>query len=68
MWEYRNASITWDEVAAVEEFCDATTAEELIRVLGTAHGEYLQKRIERYRRGVPDGAPSDTGRCRPAGE
>lgn len=56
MWEYRNTAITWDEVAAVEEFCDADSAEELIRVLGTAHGEYLQRRIERYRRGTPDGA------------
>jgi len=35
----------------------------LIRALGTAHGEYLRERIERERRGVPDGAPAGNRRC-----
>jgi len=34
-----------------------------VRILGIAHGEYLQERIERQRRGVPDGAPDGRRRC-----
>jgi beta-mannosidase len=63
MWEYRNAAITWDEVAGVESFCDAASPEDLIRSLGIAHGEYLQQRIERFRRGTPDGGAADGRRC-----
>ena len=55
MWGYRAADGAWGKVGPMEEFCDPTTAEELARVLGTAHGEYLQRRVERHRRGVPDG-------------
>jgi len=39
------------------------TAEELIRVLGMAHGEYLRERVERERRGTPDGGPDGNRRC-----
>ncbi len=57
-WTYHSTGIeTWDRVGAIERYPDAATAAELIRNLGTAHGEYLQERIERERRGVPDGAP-----------
>ena len=56
MWAYRTWDAAWDWVAPVERFCDPASAADLIRVLGTAHGEYLQERVERYRRGVPDGA------------
>ena len=34
-----------------------------MRVLGTAHGEYLRERVERERRGVPDGASDGNRRC-----
>ncbi|MHC4591158.1 MAG: beta-mannosidase [Planctomycetota bacterium] len=57
MWQYRSDDGSWDKVGRVEEFCDPASPADLIRVLGTAHGEYLQRRIERLRRGVPDGAP-----------
>jgi beta-mannosidase len=63
MWEYRNAAITWDEVSGTDSFCDPASPEDLIRNLGIAHGEYLQHRIERFRRGTPDGAPAGDRRC-----
>jgi hypothetical protein len=63
MWEYRAADGAWSKVGHIEEFCDPITAEDLIRVLGTAHGEYLQRRVERERRGVPDGHPDGNRRC-----
>ncbi len=63
MWQYRSVDDSWDKVGALEELCDPTTAEDLIRVLGTAHGEYLQRSIERLRRGVPNGMPDGNRRC-----
>jgi hypothetical protein len=59
-WAYHSTGIaTWDRVGAVHEYCDAATAGELIRVIGTAHGEYLRDRVARERRGIPDGGPAD---------
>ena len=63
MWQYRSVDGSWDKVAHVEEFCDPASAEDLVRVLGTAHGEYLQRRVERQRRGVSDGQPDGSRRC-----
>ena len=63
MWQYRSVDGSWDKVGPIEEFCDPTCADDLIRVLGTAHGEYLQRRVERERRGVPDGQPDGQRRC-----
>ncbi len=63
MWQYRSVGGSWDKVGQVEQFCDPQNAAELVRVLGTAHGAYLRDRIERERRGVPDGAPDGTRRC-----
>jgi beta-mannosidase len=63
-WAYHSTGIaTWDRIGAIQEFCDPASAEELIRVIGTAHGEYLRERVERERRGVPDGAPDGNRRC-----
>ena len=63
-WAYHSTGIaTWDRVGAVHEFCDPSTPEELIRVIGTAHGEYLRDRIERERRGVSNGAADGNRRC-----
>jgi beta-mannosidase len=60
-WAYYNAA--WEKVGAVEQYPDANSPQELIRVLGTAHGEYLQQRVERERRGVPDGGAPGNRRC-----
>lgn len=63
MWQYRSVGGSWDKVGRLEEFCEPATARDLIRVLGTAHGQYLQRRVERERRGVPGGAPDGSRRC-----
>ena len=62
MWQVRSVDGSWNKVGPIERFCDPASAEDLVRVLGTAHGEYLQQRIERHRRGVPDGAPDGVRR------
>jgi beta-mannosidase len=62
-WQYRSVDGSWDKVGSIEAFCDPRSAEDLVRVLGTAHGEYLRQRVERERRGVPDGAPDGDRRC-----
>jgi beta-mannosidase len=63
MWEYRTVPGSWVKVGAVEEYCDPAGPQDLIRNLGTAHGEYLQRRVERHRRGIPDGEPDGKRRC-----
>jgi len=63
MWQYRSVGGSWDKVGRVGDYCDPASAAELIRVLGMAHGEYLRDRIERERRGVPDGEPDGNRRC-----
>jgi beta-mannosidase len=63
-WAYHSTGIaTWDRIGTIQEFCDPATAEELIRAIGTAHGEYLRERVERERRGVPEGGPAGSRRC-----
>ena len=54
---------SWEKVGDLGEYCDPKTPEELVRALGTAHGEYLRRQIERHRRGVPDGEPGGRRRC-----
>jgi beta-galactosidase/beta-glucuronidase len=63
MWQYRSVGGSWDKVGRVGEYCDPATAQDLIRVLGMAHGEYLRDRVERERRGVSDGKPDGNRRC-----
>jgi hypothetical protein len=63
MWQYRSVDGSWDKVGALEEYCEPTTAEDLIRVLGSAHGEYLRRRVERHRRGGQEGGAGLRRRC-----
>ncbi|MGC9346716.1 MAG: glycoside hydrolase family 2 protein, partial [Anaerolineae bacterium] len=57
MWQHRSVNGSWDKIGRIERYCDPVSPADLIRVLGTAHGEYLQERVERHRRGVHAGAP-----------
>jgi hypothetical protein len=62
-WTYHSTGVaTWDRAGAIERYVDADSAAGLIRNLATAHGDYLQERVERQRRGVPDGAPDGNRR------
>lgn len=63
LWQYRSVNDAWEKVGPVTEFCDPASAADLVRVLGTAHGEYLQRNVERYRRGVPAGSSAAGRRC-----
>lgn len=63
MWEYRSAGTAWDKIGAIERFCDPQTPEDLVRVLGTAHGENWQQRVEQQRRGVLLGMSDGNRRC-----
>jgi beta-mannosidase len=63
MWEYRSAGSAWDKIGAIERFCDPQNPEDLVRVLGTAHGENWQQRVEQQRRGVLLGMPDGNRRC-----
>ena len=63
MWQYRSVDGSWDKIGRIEQCGDPASAEDLIRALGTAHGEYLRERVERERRGVPDGGPAGNRRC-----
>lgn len=64
MWEYRASDAAWDWVGALEGYCEPATVGDLVRVLGTSHGEEcIQRFVERYRRGVPDGSPARSRRC-----
>ncbi|MFC1633739.1 glycoside hydrolase family 2 TIM barrel-domain containing protein [Planctomycetota bacterium] len=63
MWEYRSAGSAWDKIGAIERFCDPQNAADLVRVLGTAHGEYWQQRVEQQRRGALLGMPDGNRRC-----
>lgn len=63
MWQYRSVGGSWDKVGRLEQYCDPISAADLIRVLGTAHGDYLRDRVERQRRGTPDGGPVGNRRC-----
>jgi len=63
MWEYRSIGSAWDKIGRIEQYCEPKSAYDLVRVLGSAHGDYLRDRVERERRGVPDGAPDGNRRC-----
>ena len=63
MWQYRSVDGSWDKVGRLQEYCEPTTAEDLVRVLGCAHGEYLRRRVERQRRGGPNSGTGLARRC-----
>ena len=63
MWGYRAPDGAWDKIAAIEKYCEPTDADSFVRALGLAHGEYLRQRVERHRRGRPNGSASEGRRC-----
>jgi beta-mannosidase len=62
-WSYHAADGAWEKIGPIERFPDPSGPADLVRALGTAHGEYLRDRIERQRRGVPDGSAERGRRC-----
>ncbi len=62
-WARHAPADSWDQVGPLEGYCVAGSAAELVRTLGSAQADYLRERLERHRRGQPDGAPLDGRRC-----
>jgi len=61
-WEYHTTGNGWQKTGRIQDYLDIQNAEDLCRVFGTAHGEYLKERYERQRRGVVDGQPDGNRR------
>ena len=61
-WQYHSVTSSWQKIGRIQDYLDVQNADDLCRVLGTAHGEYLKERYERQRRGVPDGQPDGNRR------
>jgi len=61
-WEYHTTGNGWQKLGRIQDYLDIQNAEDLCRVTGTAHGEYLKERYERQRRGVVDGQPDGSRR------
>ena len=61
-WEYHTTGNSWQKLGRIQDYLDIQNVEDLCRVSGTAHGEYLKERYERQRRGVVDGQPDGNRR------
>ena len=54
-WEYHTTGNGWQKLGRIQDYLDIQNVDDLCRVTGSAHGEYLKERYERSRRGVVDG-------------
>ena len=61
-WEYHTTGNSWQKLGRIQDYLDIQNVDDLCRVTGTAHGEYLKERYERSRRGVVDGQPDGNRR------
>ena len=61
-WEYHTTGNGWQKLGSIQDHLDVQNVDDLCRVTGTAHGEYLKERYERQRRGVVDGQPDGNRR------
>lgn len=63
MWQYHAPDGAWNRVGRIDHYLEPTGPRELARAMGLAHGEYLRNRVERERRGRPNGALASTRQC-----
>ena len=40
-WQYHSVTSSWQKIGRIQDYLDVQNADDLCRVLGTAHGEYL---------------------------
>ena len=52
-WNKYNSNQGYWKVGNVESYYDATDLDAMLYRLGWAHGDYLRRTVERYRRGIP---------------
>jgi hypothetical protein len=61
-WEYHTTGNGWQKTGKIQDYLDIQNVDDLCRVTGTAHGEYLKERYEASRRGVVNGQPDGNRR------
>jgi hypothetical protein len=52
-WNKYNSNQGYWKLGKIESYYDATDLDSMLYRIGWAHGDYLRRRIERYRRGRP---------------
>jgi hypothetical protein len=52
-WNKYNASQGYWKVGKIESYYDADDLDSMLYRIGWAHGDYLRRGLERYRRGIP---------------
>lgn len=61
-WQKNTPANGWEKTGNIQDYCDIQNAKDACRVFGTAHGEFLRKKYEEQRRGVPNGEPDGNRR------
>jgi hypothetical protein len=54
-WNKYNSNQGYWKLGDIGAYYDATDLDAMLYRLGWAHGDYLRRRVERYRRGIPNG-------------
>ncbi|HEY5465980.1 MAG TPA: glycoside hydrolase family 2 protein [Clostridia bacterium] len=62
-WNHVTSAASWRKIPPIEHYYDPSTVEELVYNFGWAHGEYLRKTVEAYRRGKSWHNPFDERKC-----
>ncbi|GHT64779.1 beta-mannosidase [Spirochaetia bacterium] len=52
-WNKYNSNQGYWKLGEIENYYDATDLDAMLYRIGWAHGDYLRRRVERYRRGCP---------------
>jgi hypothetical protein len=52
-WNKYNSNQGYWKLGAIESYYDATDLDSMLYRIGWGHGDYLRRRMERYRRGIP---------------
>ncbi|MDR1420288.1 MAG: hypothetical protein LBI86_07935 [Treponema sp.] len=52
-WNKYNSNQGYWKLGDIQNYYDATDLDAMLYRLGWAHGDYLRRRVERYRRGIP---------------
>lgn len=63
VWNNVTSAASWRKIPPIENYYDPVNVEELVYNFGWAHGEYLRKTVESYRRGKSWRNPFDERKC-----
>ena len=62
-WNHVTSTMSWRKIPPIEHYYDPRNVDELIYNFGWAHGEFLRKSVESYRRGKSWRNPFDERKC-----